>query len=159
MQTGTQEDWESLQDKLQMRLPDELFLISSHYGGGVFVEGEFSIGVHSAFRPRYDLLVEWNRRIFSKLAVTEPDPYDSMFEIGGYGFGDDQGSMRRIYWDTRGEPNSWKIGLTTCDELQDKPLSVFLRQLFTNELHINGFPDRFGNVRFEAATWGKEDET
>lgn len=153
--SGSQDQWRALLADLQLSLPSELFELSRTYGSGSFVEGGFWLSIHSAFRPRFDLLVEWNRNIFASLAKKQPDPYAHMFQIGAYGMGDPQDDLHGIFWDTRGGPEQWKLGLSTYRELLDISLTDFLIKLFSNQLVIAGFPSHFEQVRFVPATWGE----
>ena len=42
-------------------------------------------------------MVDFNRLIFTQEAVKYPDPYANIFELGAYAFGDEQGSMGRLF--------------------------------------------------------------
>ena len=151
--TGDESQWHSVLDQLGRELPRELFELSRQYGSGSFVEGDFWLSVHSVFRPRFDLLTQYNDKVFRSLAAQEPDPYSHMFELGAYGFGDEQGNMRRLFWDTRGEPDEWIIRCSTSPERFKLPLTDFLFRLFSNDFEIDGFPSHFESVLFEVAEW------
>lgn len=152
--SGTREQWRALLADLKLTLPDDLFDLSRTYGSGSFVEGNFWLSIHSVFRPRFDLLIDWNKKIFTSLAQKQPDPYAHMFQIGAYGSRDDQDLLHGIFWDTRGTPDEWMIGLSTYPKRLDMSLTEFLVKLFTNQLVLAGFPSHFENVQFVPAGLG-----
>lgn len=156
--TGSAADWAAVLDEIKQDLPHELFLLNSTYGSGQFVQGDFWIEIHSVFRPGFALMVEFNRRVFQQQALTHPDPYAHLFELGAYSFGGDQGSMGRIFWDTSGPLECWPVGLSW--PLQRFPLSLieFLTMSFSNQISPQGFPDRFDAVTFVPAEPSTDDD-
>ncbi|MDB5344616.1 MAG: hypothetical protein JWP89_2993 [Schlesneria sp.] len=146
--TDSASAWDSVIAEIKQDLPHELFLLSSTYGSGHFVQGDFWIQIHSVFRPGFALMVEFNRRIFQQEAVRSPDPYAHLFELGAYSFGGDQGSMGRIFWDTSGEIDDWKIGLSWPLQRFSLSLIDFLTESFSNRISPKGFPDSFDAITF-----------
>jgi len=142
---------------IKQELPNSLFLLSSVYGSGHFRQGEFSIWIHSVFRPGYPALIDYNRRIFEQEAIRDPDLYGGIFELGGYHVNRDDEWGGRIFWDTAGPLESWKIGLMhslPSPGVQRFSLSLieFLSEAFSNRLKPLGFPDNFDSLEFDACT-------
>jgi len=146
--TGSPDAWETISVEIGQELPDELFVLNSVYGSGQFVHGEFWIEIHSVFRPAFALLVEFNRRVFAQEALRCPDPYANLFELGAYGCGDDLGSLGRVFWDTSGPVETWKIGVSRPLQRFDLSLTEFLLKSFTNQLRPAGFPAESLSVEF-----------
>lgn len=146
--TGSVAEWQSVQADLAQELPYELFLLNSAYGSGHFEQDEFWIEIHSVFRPAFAMMVDFNRRVFTQEAIRCPDPYSNMFELGAYAFGDEQGTMGRLFWDTSGTIDNWKIGLSRPLQRYSTSLLEFLVNCFSNEMLPAGFPHQFSSVRF-----------
>ena len=146
--TGSVEEWHEVTADLAQELPNELFLLNSTYGSGHFVQDDFWIEVHSVFRPAFSMMVDFNRRVFTQEATRYPDPYSNMFELGTYAFGDDQGTMGRLFWDTSETMDNWKIGLSRPLQRYPTCLVDFLVRCFSNQMHPVGFPQKFTSVRF-----------
>jgi hypothetical protein len=155
--TGSASGWDSVITEIEQDLPYELFLLSSTYGSGQFVQGDFWIEIHSVFRPGFALMVEFNRRVFQQEAVRSPDPYAHLFELGAYSFGGEQGSMGQIFWDTSGEIENWKIGLSRPLQRFSFSLMNFLSELFSNRIKPKGFPDGFDAITF--VPWEPSDDS
>ncbi len=149
---GPIEDWITARTTLGQELPEDLMRLSRCYGSGYFVQDDFWVDIHNVFTPRFVLLAQYNRMVFGSLARETPDPYANMFELGAYGVDDDQETMGRIFWDTRGAPNHWKIGLSRPPRRFELTLTEFLWNAFSNHFQIPGFPETFKNVRFEPSS-------
>ncbi len=146
--TGSPAEWASIITSIQQELPDDLYLLNSVYGSGQFVQDDFWIEIHSMFRPAFQLMVDFNRRVFEQEAIRCPDPYASIFELGGYAFGDEQGAMGRIFWDTSGAVENWRIGLSRPLQRFSMSLVEFLAESFSNRIKPRGFPVSFHSVKF-----------
>ncbi len=148
--TGNPQQWEDVCQQISIELPTELYWLSSTYGSGQFVLGDFWIEIHSVFRPSYPMLVQWNRRIFLQESLDNPDLYEGMFELGSYGVADDFGSMGRIFWDMSTSPFQWRIGTTNPVERHELELVEFLLSVFRRELPLKGFPGSTEELHFES---------
>ncbi len=146
--TGSVAEWVAITSEIKQDLPHELFLLNSTYGSGQFEQDDFWINIHSVFRPAFASMVDFNRLVFTQEAVKYPDPYANIFELGAYAFGDEQGSMGRLFWDTTGTNDNWRIGLSRPLQRHSLSLIDFLIQSFSNQIKPHGFPDSFTSLRF-----------
>ncbi len=147
--SGGEAEWRGVMAAIGMELPRELFLISSQYGSGHFTLGEFWVEVHSVFRPGYPALVEFNRRVFQQEAARNPGLYARMFELGGYGWGDEMATMGRLFWVMAGSADEWTVGITRPVSRYACSVTGFLTKCFAGEIRPDGFPSSFEGIAFE----------
>ncbi len=147
--TGSLNEWESVRNEIGLPLPRELYELNATYGSGYFIDGDFAIELHRAFRPGYPLLVEWNRRIFEQEEKRSPDLYRGMFEIGCYSRGDDFSSHGRVFWTIDVNSPQWLLGITRPLTRFDLSLTGLLVAIFSDKIQVPGFPSPFTALRFE----------
>ena len=136
--------------ELGFTLPLGVPELSMHYGRGAFCSSGFYISIHSVFQRGYAGLVQYNSLVFAGLAKTEsPDPYQNMFEVGAYGY-DNGGDYdaARLFMDTTGNRDSWRVGLGVPLQRFDLSLIDFLVRIAKDRIHPEGFPESFPDPRF-----------
>lgn len=133
---GSGDEWQEVCEALGFEPPQDLYLLSHHYGSGRFCRGKQWLEIHSVFAPRYLPLFRFNELVFRQEAATSPDLYQDIVEIGNYGWGDEGGSGGRLFWKMNGDRTRFELALTRPQAMFSMDLITFLMNAFTHKLEI-----------------------
>lgn len=152
VEPGTPQQWDHVQKKLGIRLPQDLYDLAMKYGSGRIYRG--LIECFNPFAPSYVKTITSECTSLQKLAdALENQPY-AFFpkEHGLFPCGWDE-SGGRFLWLTEGRPDKWPIILLDDEnryERWDMSLTTFLARALTNEIACLLW-DRFARVALEFA--------
>jgi hypothetical protein len=138
--SGSQQEWNAFQEKVGLTFPKDYYIVTSTYGSGRFLAGEFKVA-NPFDRDDEDFAnLELTRLRETKNDYPNEVPYPLFPDSGGlYPFGID-GNGNTFLWKTNTTSDEWPIVCFNSEdysEVVNHSLIKFLVLLASNQLDIN----------------------
>ena len=141
--------WDSIQDSLKIRLPDDIHEFGQIYGSGSFVDNTIRVVIFNPFSPSYAENIQSRNDLLEAMKVGEGDsfvPFDVFPKTPGLlAWGEDDNG-NQLFWFTKGPPNDWNIVVRSGDgvfQSFEGPMSSFLARAFQRRIRVDIWPDPF----------------
>lgn len=156
LQTGGPDEWKAAQAAIDIFLPDSLAAISMRYGSGHFEESGFLLRIFNVFSPLFVDRCKYLRAIRTDAGYQQSGDSWAIFLRDKFEFGEwtwsHEDREHHLMWDTsKADNRKWPIVVPTATNWHQPfgcALIPFLVNVFSGNIQVEGFPDRFEQLQF-----------